>query len=390
LDPLDFTSYELFKHNALFAGIELNQIETLFSVTKESILEPGKYLIQDGEKALEMYFVLEGELEVIKRDEKHHQDHVIATLKGGDVFGEIALVDRGLRSASVRSLTTVRVRSLIFSDFERLSKQDPELLKIYIQISQNISHRLRHANEKTIEAVQREADQYKTRVFMGTFLVNIITMICLFTFSLQGLKYLLKSVPNTSVIAIPLIVIFAFFSYLLMRKSNLPPVFWGMTCKNWKRSVYEGILYTIPFLGLQITGKLLLLDFDPVYLGHSLFEPYAMITDPAHKNLTYWIILTLSYWLFVPLQEILARGVLQGLLEEFLVGKYRVWTSIFVSNLIFGTVHLWLTGFIAATLVIQGIYLGWLYSRTHNLIGVSIAHMMLGTWGLAVVGFLIF
>ena len=44
MDPLDNKSYELFKHNALFAAIDLKEIETLFSVTKESILEPGNVL----------------------------------------------------------------------------------------------------------------------------------------------------------------------------------------------------------------------------------------------------------------------------------------------------------------------------------------------------------
>jgi len=54
--------------------------------------------------------------------------------------------------------------------------------------------------------------------------------------------------------------------------------------------------------------------------------------------------------------------------------------------LIFSTAHLFMSFQIGILVFVGGLYLGWLYSRTHNLVGVWVAHWLLGSWALSVVG----
>jgi membrane protease YdiL (CAAX protease family) len=87
-----------------------------------------------------------------------------------------------------------------------------------------------------------------------------------------------------------------------------------------------------------------------------------------------------------PLQELIVRGGLQGPLEVFLTEKNSTIKAIIVSNLMFATVHLFLGMDIAILVFFAGLYFGWLYSRHHTLIGVILAHGILGTWATMIIG----
>jgi membrane protease YdiL (CAAX protease family) len=119
-------------------------------------------------------------------------------------------------------------------------------------------------------------------------------------------------------------------------------------------------------------------------MGRPLIEGFnAMNANPSK----WWTFLFIYILIVVPLQEFVARGSLQGPLEEFLSSKYKVLLAILVSNLLFSTMHLFMSLEIALLTFIPGVYFGWLYSRTHNLLGVWIAHAIVGTIGLSIVGF---
>jgi len=130
--------------------------------------------------------------------------------------------------------------------------------------------------------------------------------------------------------------------------------------------------------------KWVLINYVSGYMGKPLIEGIAsMNADPK----TWWTFLLIYILIVAPLQEFLSRGGLQGPLEEFLSSKYKVPLAILVSNLLFSTMHLFMSLEIALLVFIPGVYFGWLYSRTHNLLGVWIAHALVGTIGLSIVGF---
>lgn len=169
-----------------------------------------------------------------------------------------------------------------------------------------------------------------------------------------------------------------------MKTSNFPLSTFGLTLNNWRKAIFEGIVFTIPFTAVILATKWLLISYEPNYIGRPLIEGLAnMNTNPK----TWWTILVIYVLIVAPLQEFLARGGLQGPLEEFLSSRYRIPLAILVSNLLFSTLHLFMSLEIGLLVFIPGIYFGWLYSRTHNLLGVWIAHAIVGTIGLSIIGF---
>lgn len=370
----------------VFKGLDSSQLKRLSSLSREVSLEKGEYLMREGEIGEEMYFIVEGSLEVIKQDPIDGRDHLIETLHEDQVVGELAFLDHGLRSASVRAITSVKLRTLRFVDLESLAQEEPAFQSIYQHLSRNISHALRKTTGIAAEALRKTIEENQTRVYMGQFLVYIIVILSLIIYSMRPLNYAINHATDSTNVTIPVIVCLTVFVFLMIRSSHLPLDVFGITLKNWKTSLFEGIGFSIPLLIAITLLKFLFIQFIPYYQGRALFEPFALINDPASQTLPFWILVNALYWLFIPAQELMARGALQGLLEKFLLGKHRVLVAIIVSNLIFSTAHVYMSEWIALLAFTGGLFLGWLYARTHNLLGVIVSHGIIGTYTLAIVG----
>ena len=376
--------YEQSRRNSLFEGLSQEQIQTLFSISKEVTLEKDSYLIREGDQAMEIFLILDGTLEISRYNAKHKQNHAIATLSAGDTVGEVSLLDSGLRSASVCAKSFCRLRSISFTDLQAIANKDKTIYSIFYHLSKNIGRRLRHSNDIALQAMEKQLDEFKTRVTLGNFFVYIVIMLSLFTFSLDGLKYVMNVGKNSSFITLPLTLAFFVFFIAFIKTSGFPLKTFGLTLTNWKKAVLEGIVFTIPFAAVILGVKWLLISYAPHYMDRALIEGFAtMNANPK----TWWTFLFIYVLIVAPLQEFLSRGGLQGPLEEFLSSKYKAPLAILVSNLLFSTMHLFMSLEIALLVFIPGVYFGWLYSRTHNLLGVWIAHALVGTVGLSIVGF---
>src|SRR5689334_22604614 len=77
----------------------------------ERVYAAGAVIVAEGEPASELFVVRSGEVEVTKHPQGGGQEYRLTTLGAGASFGELTVVDRGARSASVRALvpTTVAV-----------------------------------------------------------------------------------------------------------------------------------------------------------------------------------------------------------------------------------------------------------------------------------------
>jgi len=340
--------------------------------------------MREGDLAQEIFLLMDGKLEISRYNAKHKQNYAIATLKAGDTVGEVSLLDSGLRSASVCAKSSCHLRSISFDDLQAIANKDKAVYSIFYHLTKNIGQRLRHSNDVALQAMERQLDEFKTRVTLGNFFVYIVIMLSLFTFSLDGLKYVMNVGKNSSYITLPLTLAFFIFFIIFMKTSSFPLKIFGLTLTNWKKAICEGIVFTIPFGIMILALKWALISYVPSYLGKPLIEGFAtMNADPK----TWWTFLLIYILIVAPLQEFLSRGGLQGPLEEFLSSKYKVPLAILVSNLLFSTMHLFMSLEIALLVFVPGVYFGWLYSRTHNLLGVWIAHAIVGTIGLSLVGF---
>jgi len=101
------------------------------------IYNSGEIIVRQGDVGECMYFIQSGKVEVFR--ESDGKDVKLAELGQGEFFGEMALFEKGIRSATVRPLGEVRVLSVEKRLFLRKIHEDPALA---FRIMQKMSNRI--------------------------------------------------------------------------------------------------------------------------------------------------------------------------------------------------------------------------------------------------------
>ncbi len=128
------------------------------------LYQDGEEIVREGETGHCMYVVQEGEVEVVRRTTV---GPVRLTVLGrGDLFGEMALIDQEVRSATVRALGPARVLTVDKKVFLKKIHEDPSLA---FRTLERMSRRIRELDERlaTLQehhAGEREADPAHPRV----------------------------------------------------------------------------------------------------------------------------------------------------------------------------------------------------------------------------------
>ena len=126
----------------LFMACSEKQLQFIATRVEELDFKAGKVLCQQGKSGGEFFIVLSGEAEV-ERDGK-----VVDTIRTGDHFGEISLIDDGPRTATVTARTPLRCLVLSPRQFQDVLHQDAE---IAVHILRDVTKRLR-ASTRTLPA----------------------------------------------------------------------------------------------------------------------------------------------------------------------------------------------------------------------------------------------
>ncbi len=105
----------------------------------------GEVVVRQGESGDCMYVIQAGQAEVLQ--EKDGKEVRLAVLGEEDVFGEMALFEREVRSATVRALGDLRVLTVDKKTFLRRIQEDPSLA---FRILQKMSHRIRQSNTELV------------------------------------------------------------------------------------------------------------------------------------------------------------------------------------------------------------------------------------------------
>lgn len=107
----------------LFAGLGGRQLKKLAEVSKERTLTAGATPVQEGKMSgIGFFVVAEGEAVV------SIGGNIVATLKPGSHFGEIALISEGERTATVTATTDLRVLEIPFYDFRDFAHANPDVM----------------------------------------------------------------------------------------------------------------------------------------------------------------------------------------------------------------------------------------------------------------------
>ncbi|HUT55313.1 MAG TPA: response regulator [bacterium] len=110
----------------LFLELDQPHRDRLLEISRPVRFKRGQVIIREGDEGDKFYGLIAGKVRVEKRAPGGDQV-VIAELGPGAGFGEIALVDRDVRSATCVAETDVEALELARSEFERALNADPEL-----------------------------------------------------------------------------------------------------------------------------------------------------------------------------------------------------------------------------------------------------------------------
>ncbi|KAM9330999.1 potassium/sodium hyperpolarization-activated cyclic nucleotide-gated channel 1 [Gastrophryne carolinensis] len=129
-DPLreeivNFNCRKLVATMPLFANADPNFVTAMLSKLKFEVFQPGDYIIREGAVGKKMYFIQHGVAGVITKSSREMK------LTDGSYFGEICLLTKGRRTASVRAETYCRLYSLSVENFNEVLEEYPMMRRAF-------------------------------------------------------------------------------------------------------------------------------------------------------------------------------------------------------------------------------------------------------------------
>jgi len=143
IDPLDQV-----RMTPLFRGLSEEALSTLMANMRALDYSLGNIVINEGTLGDTLYIIAEGSVQVIKNLDSPNET-ILETLKKGEIFGEMSIIESVPRSASIRAQEEpTKVFGLHKSDLHRLFKTSPSQFALLIlNISRDLCRRLRKVDE---------------------------------------------------------------------------------------------------------------------------------------------------------------------------------------------------------------------------------------------------
>jgi CRP-like cAMP-binding protein len=138
---------KLLKQLPLFQDFKVTEVMNIAMVAEQQCFCRGDMIFKEGSQGDGLYVIKSGQVRVVKRDASG-EEHPLALLKPGEYFGEISLVDKAPRSASVYADHDTELIKIKRNDFRNLIAGNKEIeRKFYKCFTEVLCDRLRVTNE---------------------------------------------------------------------------------------------------------------------------------------------------------------------------------------------------------------------------------------------------
>jgi CRP/FNR family transcriptional regulator, cyclic AMP receptor protein len=127
------TKVELIRNLPLFELCSKRDLRRIAALAVERGVPDGTELIREGEPGTEFFVVVDGEIDVRRKGRR------VARLGPGSYVGEIALLSRSPRTATVVAATPLRVLTIAGRDFVQLLDTMPEL---WLKVARTLADRV--------------------------------------------------------------------------------------------------------------------------------------------------------------------------------------------------------------------------------------------------------
>jgi CRP/FNR family transcriptional regulator, cyclic AMP receptor protein len=160
---LDPDNLDRVREIGLFGGLGDDVLRSFVATLEVSELAAGTGVFKEGDSGRELFVILDGEVEVLRRSKRGHETRV-AILGPGDWFGEMSILDVLPRSATTRVLAPTRLLRLTAHELDTLYRKDMRSYSLLVlNIAREISRRLRVADGLLAELVTNVMDEYTRR-----------------------------------------------------------------------------------------------------------------------------------------------------------------------------------------------------------------------------------
>jgi CRP/FNR family transcriptional regulator, cyclic AMP receptor protein len=139
----------------LCTGLADTQVQVIAAIAENKTIAKGETLFSEGERGDGLYVVMVGSLEILKKD-KNGQAHPVANVGGGNVLGEMSLINNTPRSATVVATTDSQLLKIPSESFTYLLERDNvTAYRVVHNLAQVMSRRLALMDEKLVDLLDK-------------------------------------------------------------------------------------------------------------------------------------------------------------------------------------------------------------------------------------------
>jgi CRP/FNR family transcriptional regulator len=135
---------ELLGRVPVFSTLEHDDLERVSRLAVPRTFEPGQIVFREGDASDTCYVVRSGRARAV-REHPDGRTITLATFGPGDIFGELAMFEDELRSATVEAVQLTEVVAVLGPDMRRLMVEHPE---ISVRLVVALGRRLRETNDR--------------------------------------------------------------------------------------------------------------------------------------------------------------------------------------------------------------------------------------------------
>lgn len=136
---------ELLKGVDLFSALDDTQLDVMAAMVIEKSFRKGEIILhEDDDSSQSLFIIAKGEVKVVLTAEDG-REAILASLKEGEFFGEMSLLDGEPRSATVRAVEDSRLLTIRREEFLNVMRKQPDLS---LTLLGEMSRRLRKSNRQ--------------------------------------------------------------------------------------------------------------------------------------------------------------------------------------------------------------------------------------------------
>ena len=133
----------MIENTMIFKELSPREVDTLTHYVRAYKLDEGEILFREGEKGTFMCFLVEGKIDILKKDQDSRPKKV-TTIRPGRTIGEMSLLDEMPHSATGIAAEPVRLVMLTRSGLDNLTAEHAGLAnRLLFEIARVLSLRLR-------------------------------------------------------------------------------------------------------------------------------------------------------------------------------------------------------------------------------------------------------